>query len=313
MKIEYNYMFCVLLYHKTYIYYYINININIIIIMQTYEEDTKVEDNDSYIDENIVDNNTIDTDTKVSEKKTRKPRTVIKHEKLSSCYDMTSKYIEIGIDEAGRGPMLGRVYTAAVILPKDDTFDHSLMKDSKRFHSEKKIKEAAEYIKKHAIMWNVQYAEKEEIDKVNIRNATHKSMHKCVLNILQRLHNQTDLSNCNISYENEYHLLVDGNDFKPFMMLRMDDGLVQVPHTCIEGGDNKYSAIAAASILAKVERDNYIEELCKEYPQLDERYGLLKNKGYGTKIHMDGIKKYGISQFHRNSFGICKTEKLNVI
>jgi ribonuclease HII len=263
---------------------------------------------------NNIEENHIDVDDSVAVeekevvKKTRKPRTVIKHEKLLSCYDTNSTSIEIGIDEAGRGPMLGRVYTAAVILPKDDSFDHSLMKDSKRFHSDKKIKEAAEYIKKHAIVWDVQYSEKEEIDKLNIRNATHKSMHKSILNILQN-QNQNDLSNA----DNKYHLLVDGNDFKPFTIMNMEDGIVQVPHTCIEGGDNKYSAIAAASILAKVSRDNYIEELCKEHPQLNERYGLLNNKGYGTKIHMDGIKKYGISQFHRTSFGICKTEKLNVI
>jgi ribonuclease HII len=265
-------------------------------------------DNDNNIDNDIENNKS---------KKTRKPRTVIKHEKLLSCYDTNSKSIEIGIDEAGRGPMLGRVYTAAVILPKDDSYDHSLMKDSKRFHSEKKIKEAAEYIKKNAIMWNVQYAEKEEIDKYNIRNATHKSMHRCVLDIIQRL-NQSNNDNDNDRHSdmqsgNEYHLLVDGNDFKPYMIMSMDEGLVQIPHTCIEGGDNKYSAIAAASILAKVARDNYIDELCKEHPLLDERYGLLSNKGYGTKTHMDGIKKYGISQFHRTSFGICKTEKLNVI
>ena len=189
------------------------------------------------------------------------------------------------------------------------------MKDSKRFHSEKKIKEAAEYIKKNAIMWNVQYAEKEEIDKYNIRNATHKSMHRCVLDIIQRLNqSNNDIDrHSDMQSGNEYHLLVDGNDFKPYMIMSMDEGLVQIPHTCIEGGDNKYSAIAAASILAKVARDNYIDELCKEHPLLDERYGLLSNKGYGTKTHMDGIKKYGISQFHRTSFGICKTEKLNVI
>jgi len=249
----------------------------------------------------------VEGEVEVVNKKTRKPRTIIKHECLLSCYDSNSNSIEIGIDEAGRGPMLGRVYTAAVILPKDDTFDHSLMKDSKRFHSDKKIKEAADYIKKNAIMWSVQYSEKEEIDKLNIRNATHKSMHKSVLDLLQRLHTNNDLSNSDIHYESDYHLLVDGNDFKPFTMLRMEDGLIQVPHTCIEGGDNKYSAIAAASILAKVARDDYIEELCNQYPLLDERYGLRSNKGYGTKIHMDGIKKHGISQFHRTSFGVCKT------
>jgi ribonuclease HII len=271
-------------------------------------EENHAEEN--HAEENHAEENHIDVDDAVEEKevvkKTRKPRNVIKHEKLLSCYDTNSSSIEIGIDEAGRGPMLGRVYTAAVILPKDDSFDHSLMKDSKRFHSDKKIKEAADYIKKNAIMWNVQYSEKEEIDKLNIRNATHKSMHRSVLDILHS--NTKSLDN-----NNKYHLLVDGNDFKPFTIMRDDDGLVQVPHTCIEGGDNKYSAIAAASILAKVARDNYIEELCKEHPLLDERYGLRSNKGYGTKIHMDGIKKYGISQFHRTSFGICKTEKLNLI
>ena len=266
---------------------------------ENHAEENHAEENHIYVDDAVV------VEEKEVVKKTRKPRTVIKHEKLLSCYDTNSSSIEIGIDESGRGPMLGRVYTAAVILPKDDSFDHSLMKDSKRFHSDKKIKEAADYIKKNAIMWNVQYSEKEEIDKLNIRNATHKSMHRSVLDILHS--NTKSLDN------NKYHLLVDGNDFKPFTIMRDDDGLVQVPHTCIEGGDNKYSAIAAASILAKVARDNYIEELCKEHPKLDERYGLLSNKGYGTKIHMDGIKKHGISQFHRTSFGICKTEKLNLI
>lgn len=224
--------------------------------------------------------------------------------KLLSYYDNNKEIIEIGIDESGRGPMLGRVYTAAVILPKDDTFNHSLMKDSKRFYSEKKIKEMAEYIKRNAIMWSVDYCENYEIDKINIRNATHKSMHKSIFNVLKNL-NCFDYRKCN--------LLVDGNDFKPFTLVDNNDGLVQVSHNCIEGGDNKYSSIAAASILAKVERDKYIEELCNKHPLLEERYGILTNKGYGTKTHMKGIKNFGISQFHRISFGICKNEKLNYI
>ena len=99
---------------------------------------------------------------------------------------------------------------------------------------------------------------------------------------------------------------MDGNDFTQFISVSKEHGFIQVPSTCIEGGDNKYSAIAAASILAKVSRDTYIEELCKENPILDERYGLLKNKGYGTKKHMDGIKEHGITEFHRKTFGICK-------
>ena len=233
----------------------------------------------------------------------KKTRTKKQQECLQSCFVENTKTLEIGIDEAGRGPMLGRVYTAAVILPKDNTFDHSLMKDSKRFHSDKKIKEAAEYIKKNAIIWSVQYAERDEIDTLNIRNATHVAMHKCVLDIIQRLNG---ISNNTTAVAAEYHLLVDGNDFKPFVMMNHEEGFLQVQHTCIEGGDNKYSAIAAGSILAKVARDQYIDDLCNEHPELDERYGLRSNKGYGTKIHMDGIKKYGISPYHRTSFGICK-------
>lgn len=101
-------------------------------------------------------------------------------------------------------------------------------------------------------------------------------------------------------------LLVDGNDFKPYVVMK-NDALEQVPHVCIEGGDNKYSSIAAASILAKVARDAYIEDLCNEHPELVERYDMQNNKGYGTKKHMDGIQLYGITKWHRRSFGICKT------
>ncbi len=207
--------------------------------------------------------------------------------------------LEIGVDEAGRGPMMGRVYTAAVILPKDDSFNHSLMKDSKKFHSEKKIREAAEYIKKNALAWCVTYCDEAEVDELNIRNATHKSMHKSIKGIM----NSDNYSSVLYS---EYHLLIDGNDFKPVLVMDDEIGLVQVKHTCIEGGDNKYTAIAAASILAKVSRDTYIEELCKEHPYLITNYDLLKNKGYGTAKHMAGIREHGISPFHRKTFGLCK-------
>ena len=221
------------------------------------------------------------------EKKEKKP--------LETCYSNTDT-IEIGVDEAGRGPMLGRVYTAAVILPRD-TFNHSLMKDSKKFHSDKKIREAADYIKKNAIAWCVTYSDEAEVDSVNIRNATLNSMHKSIKGVM---------SNTNYTSD-KYHLLIDGNDFKPIIV--MDDNIVilQVLHTCIEGGDNKYSAIAAASILAKVFRDTYIEELCKEHPYLITHYDLLKNKGYGTAKHMAGIREHGISPFHRKTFGLCKS------
>ena len=217
----------------------------------------------------------------------------ISREPLSKCFDSNDNNIEIGIDEAGRGPMLGRVYSAAVILPKDDTFDHALMKDSKRFHSEKKIREAADYIKTNAIKWSVGYVSEEMIDKVNIRVATHMAMHDAIRGVID-----TQGSN--------YHLLVDGNDFKPLTQYSELRGIHQIPHTCIEGGDNKYTSIAAASILAKVSRDDYIEELCQNNPELDARYHILKNKGYGTKPHHDGILEFGISKFHRNTFGICR-------
>ena len=103
----------------------------------------------------------------------------------------------------------------------------------------------------------------------------------------------------------DYFLLVDGNDFKPYMKFE-NDTFTQIQHKCIEGGDNKYCSIAAASILAKTERDAYIKELCNENPELIEKYSIDKNKGYGTKLHLDGIKNYGISKWHRKTYGICK-------
>lgn len=216
-------------------------------------------------------------------------------EPLKTSYSNDYSY-EIGIDEVGRGPMFGRVYTAAVILPKNDSFDHSQMKDSKRFSSKKKINQVADYIKKNAIAYAVAYESEDIIDKINILQATHSSMHKAVREILDK-----DIT------QEQVLLLVDGNNFKPYMCFDKEKGLYsQVNHKCIEGGDNKYTAIAAASILAKVERDKYIEELCNEYPHLDERYDLLSNKGYGTKAHMDGIKKHGITAWHRRTYGICK-------
>ncbi len=204
-------------------------------------------------------------------------------------------YIEIGIDEAGRGPMFGRVYAAAVVLPTGEEYKHADMKDSKRFHSEKKINSIAEYIKENALAWAVGYAEATEIDEVNIRVATHRAMHRAIEQVCEKME---------LNFENT-HLLVDGNDFTPVM--RMHNGMfLPLRYTTIEQGDNKVTNIAAASILAKVERDKYITALCTEAPILDERYGLPKNKGYGTQQHMQGIKDYGISDYHRKTFGICR-------
>ena len=223
--------------------------------------------------------------------------------KTSYCIAEEQELIrEIGVDEAGRGPMFGRVYAAAVILPKDRTsFNHGWMKDSKKFHSEKKIREVAAYIKEKAIAWSVAYSSETVIDQVNIRNATHQAMHEAIRGTITRLAIKEEEGNFR---PDNILLLVDGNDFTPFIQTETKS---RVQHVCIEGGDNAYSCIAAASILAKVARDDYIAELCVKEPSLIEHYDLLKNKGYGTKKHMDGIKTHGITPYHRKTFGICKT------
>lgn len=205
---------------------------------------------------------------------------------------------EIGIDEVGRGPLFGRVYTASVILPKDDTFNHKIMKDSKKFHSKKKINETAEYIKKNAVHWSVQYEDEKTIDEINILQATQKSMHKCIKDILEKFQ---------ILNKTNTRLLVDGNYFNSYTYFNSQRKIIEnYEHICVEDGDNKYSAIAAASILAKVARDEYIEELCKKNPTLIQHYSIDTNKGYGAKKHLDGIKEHGITEWHRKSFSPCK-------
>ena len=216
---------------------------------------------------------------------------------LQTCFDENSSAYEIGVDEVGRGPMFGRVYTAAVVLPKDEAaFNHSMMKDSKRFHSKKKIDAAASYIKENAIAYSVSYEEAEVIDSINILQATQKSMHNSIKETIKQL-----------PADAEIQLLIDGNYFKPYSTFSKERRMFEtVSHVCIEGGDNKYTAIAAASILAKVARDQYIADLCEQNPDLDEKYGIASNKGYGAKRHLDGIQNHGITVWHRRSFGICK-------
>ena len=220
---------------------------------------------------------------------------------LNIFYQETNDFdFEVGIDEAGRGPMFGRVYAAAVILPKGNDFKFHEMKDSKKFYSEKKLIETANYIKENSLCWSVKYTDEKEIDSINIRQATLNTMHECIKDIYGKLKSKDKNNKVSL-------LLVDGNDFKPFMMFDISNNIYQqINHVCIEGGDNKYVSIAAASILAKVERDSYIKNMCVQYPELVERYDLHKNKGYGTKKHIDGIRTYGISKWHRKTYGICK-------
>lgn len=221
-------------------------------------------------------------------------------------YDTEFAGYEIGIDEVGRGPMFGRVYSGAVVLPKEG-FDYSAMKDSKKFTSKKKLAAAAEYIKTHALYWAVSWENETTIDKINIRQATFKAMHQNVKKILEKI----NIGGKFTTYDDIF-LLVDGHDFKPYTIID-GDCFTAINHDCVKGGDNKYASIAAASILAKVERDNYILELCEKYPVLCDRYGLDGNKGYGAKRHMDGIREHGITQWHRKSFGICKTADFNPV
>ena len=208
---------------------------------------------------------------------------------------------EIGVDEAGRGPLFGRVYAAAVVLPKDDSFDHSKVKDSKLFTSKKKIIEAAEYIKANALAWSVSFESEDVVDKINILQATQQAMRHAVLDTIKQYDSKRET-------REKYHLLIDGNYFKPISLPNAEGTKLEViDFDTVTGGDNKFSSIAAASILAKVSRDQYILDLCEEHPELVTNYGLDGNKGYGAKVHLDGIKQHGITQWHRKTFGICKS------
>lgn len=177
--------------------------------------------------------------------------------------------IEVGIDEAGRGCLAGPVVSAAVILPKD--FDYTIVKDSKKL-SEKKRKEAYDIIIKNALNYSVSLVLPEVIDKINILQATMLSMHNC-LDVLEGFN----------------HILVDGNYFNKYK---------DIQHTCVIKGDNTYYSIAAASIIAKVSRDDYMKQLHNEFP----KYKWENNKGYGSEEHINMIKEIGITEHHRKSF-----------
>lgn len=223
---------------------------------------------------------------------------------LKPFHNENIKY-EICLDECARGCLFGRLYAAATVLPKDDSFDHFKMKDSKKIKSRKKMKELSDYIKANAIAYSIQYVEADVIDEINILAANMRAMHECIKELIPKLN--TDISNINI--------LVDGNYFKPFPVYdNSTESMSYITYTTIEKGDGIYSAIASASILAKQAHDLYIEDLCIEYPDLVTRYSLDSNVGYGTKKHMDGIKEYGITQFHRKTFGeACKNATIHIM
>ena len=187
--------------------------------------------------------------------------------------------IEAGCDEAGRGCLAGSVYAAAVILPPD--YQNDLLNDSKQL-TEKKRYQLREIIERDAVAWAVGIVTPEEIDKINILNASILAMHRALDQLKVR----------------PEAIIVDGNRFKPYH---------QVPSTTIVKGDGKYLSIAAASILAKTYRDDYMNQLAEEYPQ----YDWLSNKGYPTKKHREAIKQYGITPYHRKSYNLLGDGQLS--
>lgn len=215
---------------------------------------------------------------------------------LARIYDPSNNF-EMGIDECARGPLFGRLYVAATILPKNEDFKHDEMKDSKKIKSRKKMRELSDYIKENAIAWHIHYIEAEVIDEINIRQAVLRGMRECITSVLSKVDTTATKT----------FIVIDGNDFTGYTVFDDETQLIRaVPHATVEQGDGKYTFIAAASILAKNAHDEYILELCEEYPLLIERYGLNTNVGYGTKKHLEGIEKYGITQWHRKTYARCK-------
>jgi ribonuclease HII len=194
--------------------------------------------------------------------------------------------IEAGCDEAGRGCLAGSVYAAAVILPEG--YQNESLNDSKQL-SEKKRYQLREIIERDAVAWAVGIVTPEEIDKINILNASILAMHRALDQLKVR----------------PEAIIVDGNRFKPYK--DPADGKA-LPSTTIVKGDGKYLAIAAASILAKTYRDDYMNELAKEYSQ----YDWLSNKGYPTKKHREAIKQFGITPYHRKSYNLLGDGQLSI-
>ena len=195
--------------------------------------------------------------------------------------------LEAGIDEAGRGSFFGSVFAAACIMPPDsEACNPKIVKDSKKFSSRDAREKAAEHVKHHAIDWYVAHATAQEVDDMNIGQATTLAMHRAISGLAVR----------------PDHLMVDGSHFKPYVVMTGDDDYDSIAHTTMVKGDSKHFAIAAASILAKVAHDSHINECCANDPTLDTKYGLASNMGYGTTEHRAGIIEYGVHPLHRSSF-----------
>jgi len=197
---------------------------------------------------------------------------------------------EAGCDEAGRGCLAGAVYAAAVILPTD--YKNELLNDSKQL-TERRRYQLREQIERDAISWAVGVVSPEEIDQINILNASILAMHRALDQLTVR----------------PEAVIVDGNRFKPYHPFVDGNPLPDaLPHTCIVKGDGKYLAIAAASVLAKTYRDDYMNRLAEEYPQ----YDWLSNKGYPTRKHREAIRQYGITPYHRKTYNLLGDGQLEL-
>lgn len=202
--------------------------------------------------------------------------------------------VEAGCDEAGRGCLAGSVYAAAVILPRN--YDNPLLNDSKKL-SLKARYTLREQIQRDAISWAVGVVTPEEIDRINILHASFLAMHRAIA----QLKIQPEA------------LIIDGNRFDPYYpeantSQPNHSPKKPLPHTCIVKGDGKYQAIAAASILAKTYRDDYMDELDRQYPVYDWK----KNKGYPTPKHRAAIAEHGISPYHRRSYNLLGARQLEI-
>lgn len=196
---------------------------------------------------------------------------------LQSC--LKADCIEVGVDEAGRGCLAGDVYAAAVVLP--DGFSNELLNDSKQL-TEKQREQLREVIEREAVAWAVGVVTAKEIDEINILNASILAMHRALAQVEQKLQFR--------------HIIVDGNRFKPYK---------DIAHQTVVKGDGKYMSIAAASVLAKTHRDEYMCRLHEEYPQYDWK----GNKGYPTKKHRLAIEQYGTTPYHRMTFRLLDTQQ----
>jgi ribonuclease HII len=194
--------------------------------------------------------------------------------------------VEAGCDEAGRGCLAGAVYAAAVILPPD--YQNPLLNDSKQLTEHRRYELRTE-IERDALAWAVGIVGPDEIDRINILNASILAMHRALDQLTLR----------------PQAVIIDGNRFKPYYPLSSPTPL---PHTTIVKGDGKYLSIAAASILAKTYRDDYMNRLAQEYPQ----YDWQRNKGYPTKKHREAIRQYGTTPYHRMSYNLLGTTELSL-